>query len=142
PHFLFAQTRPFPYAFRLNSQFFLILVILFFAFLIILFSLSLYRRVKKFDRPEDNQKNHRDLEVFSADQIRKVLKSKGLKCVLFLLFLKYNIQHVYAQDNMGINKETILGEFPVLITITLFLIPIILVLILFFLRIRGLLNRY
>lgn len=142
PHFLFAQTRPFPYAFRLNSQFFLILVILFFAFLIILFSLSLYRRVKKFDRPEDNQKNHRDLEVFSADQIRKVLKSKGLKCVLFLLFLKYNIQHVYAQDNMGINKETILGEFPILITITLFLIPIILVLILFFLRIRGLLNRY
>src|SRR5690606_790937 len=46
------------------------------------------------------------------------------------------------QGNRGINRSTIWEQFPVLITLVLFLIPIVLGIVIFIVRIQRLLQRY
>lgn len=147
-----AQTRPFPYTLRFDTWSLIFISILLLAMLALWVVIAIYRKVQQFDGPPNSagaetskhtNQVRRGLEQLTVEQLRKILQWRRKKLLLLPVGLVTMAnQPVFAQSNRGIDSETIWGQFPVLLTLILFLIPIILGITIFFVRIRRLLQRY
>lgn len=160
PSLVHAQPRSFPYNVRLDSSMLIWLAIVVLVVLAALLTFSLQRKVQELEGREakengevgdelvgdsaeaNGSRTAGDLGVFTADQLKKILDLRGKHLLAVLGLVGFGAQELNAQDTGIIDKDTIWSQFPVLITLVLFLIPIILGVIIFIIRIRRLLRRY
>src|SRR5690606_22466996 len=149
PQLLTAQNREFPYPVHLDWQTLIWLVVIGLGIITLLLAFFLEKKVRRLFKNKSNKndsnsrKQNRDRAFhFNTDQIHKVIEIINKRRLLILCILGFSYQRLFAQGNQGISIENILGQMPVVITIGLILIPVILAIIILFIRIGAQLGRY
>lgn len=149
---LMAQERSFPYSFTLESSglvwiclILLIVILAVFAFTVSIRSQKMMKREKErhMKKIKEEYKEFY-LNQLDVDQIRRLLKAKKNKVLsLILLFTTLFPLHTFAETDgsEGINRDTIFGQLPVIIVILLISIPVIIGLVLMFVKTRSLLHN-
>ena len=149
---LMAQERSFPYSFTLESSglvwiclILLIVILAVFAFTVSIRSQKMMKREKErhMKKIKEEYKEFY-LNQLNVDQIRRLLKAKKNKVLsLILLFTTLFPLHTFAETDgsEGINRDTIFEQLPVIIVILLISIPVIIGLVLMFVKTRSLLHN-
>lgn len=149
PQLLVAKDRDFPYAIHLDLSVMIWVIVITLGIATILLAFALQNTVQKLFKNQQKQGQANrftspklQLSQLSAEQIRRIIKFKNKRTLSVLLIFFGSISQLLAQSNRGINIGNIYKQMPVLITIALILIPVILAIIILFIRIRSQLSKY
>ena len=149
PLLTLAKTRDFPYPLQLDLPVILWLSLIILSIVLVLFAFSVSSKVKKLfqEKAAARKKQDQDdtkelLNNLSVKQLKEILDLKNKKLLSLIIPVLLSMQPLVAQGNRGINKENILGQFPVIITITLILVPVVIGIIILFMRVQGLIAKY
>lgn len=149
---LIAQERSFPYSFTLESSVLIWICLIVLIVVLAVFAFTISIRSQKLMKREEERHTKKIKEEYkefylnqlNVDQIRRLLKAKKNKILsLILLFTTLFPLHTLAETDgsEGINRDTIFGQLPVIIVILLISIPVIIGLILLFVKTRSLLHN-